>query len=79
MPHKPIMPETPRQMPMSVLLRQRGCRNRSAIEPTALLEPPVAASALARTQACGSFKSSTIGTASTAGNTLTKDNTCQPL
>ena len=79
MPHKPTMPATPRQMPTSVLRRQRGCRNRSAIEPTALSGPPVAASALAFTHAWGSFRMSTIGTARIAGNTLTKDSTCQPL
>ena len=78
-PHKPTMPATPRQMPTSVLRRQRGCRNRSAIEPTALPEPPVAASALAFIHAWGSFRTSTIGTARMAGNTLTNDNTCQPL
>ena len=78
-PHKPTMPATPRQMPTSVLRRQRGWRNRSANEPTALPAPPVAASALAYTHAWGSFKISTIGTARRAGKTLTKDSTCQPL
>src|SRR5579862_5064802 len=77
-PHRPTIPATPKQTPTSKCLRQRGWANRSPSDPTDFAPWPAADWAFAFFQASGSLRIITIGTAIRAGNTLTKDRTCQP-
>ena len=79
MPHKPTMPATPRQMPTSVLRRQRGWRNRSAIEPTALPDAASGRFRLGPYPGLGLLQNQQHRHREDGGKTLTNDSTCQPL
>ena len=79
MPHSPIIPETPRNRPTMVFLRQRGSRNSSTGDPMLPFgSTPAAAAALAFSHESGSFSANMIGTTISDGRMPTKNSTRQP-